>query len=202
MNSFPDVDDEKSLYCPIKVKKMADAVKVLLECMGEDPERQGLVDTPVRSAKALLFFTQGYSQTVDQVVKDAVFEEDPSVDGMVIMKDIDIWSLCEHHAVPFFGKAHIAYLPKGKILGLSKLARICEVFARRLQVQERLTKEIAQAVHSAIDSAGVGVVLECTHMCVSMRGVQKPGVVTKTSHMIGEFRDNTKTREEFLGLIK
>ena len=184
-----------------RLARMAEAAKVLLECMGEDVTRAGLLDTPMRMAKALRFFTQGYSQTVEEVVGRGVFEESASCDGMVVMRDIDVWSMCEHHAVPFYGKAHIAYLPRGRLLGLSKLARICEVFARRLQVQERLTQQVAEGVQQAAQGLGVGVVLECTHMCVNMRGVSKNGATTTTSYMLGEFRDCSMTRNEFLRLI-
>merc|ERR1711991_364916 len=173
---------------------------VLIECMGEDPTRKGLIDTPMRMAKALAFFSKGYNETLESVVGGAVFDEDESCDGMVLMKEIDIWSLCEHHAVPFFGKCHIAYLPRGKVIGLSKLGRIAEMYSRRLQVQERLTQQIAEAVYKVTEGRGCGVVIECTHMCVNMRGVQKNGAMTVTSYMLGEFRDNIKTREEFLHL--
>ncbi len=180
---------------------MTQAVRELLRCIGEDTTREGLQDTPKRMAKALMFLTKGYEQSIDEVVNGAVFDE-PNADGMVLMKDIVISSLCEHHMLPFFGKCHIAYLPSGKVLGLSKLARICEVFARRLQVQERLTQQIASAVERATGARGVGVVIECTHMCVSMRGIEKHGALTTTSCTLGEFRENAKTRAEFLGLIK
>lgn len=138
---------------------------------------------------------------VPPVVGRGVFDEDEKCDGMIVMKDIDVWSLCEHHMVPFYGVAHIAYLPQGRLLGLSKLARICELYSRRLQVQERLTQQVAEAVQSASGGRGVGVVIECTHMCVNMRGVQKNGAKTCTSFMLGEFRENSKTREEFLSLV-
>lgn len=190
----------KELEKEERLEKMAAASKTLLECMGEDPSRDGLLDTPMRMAKALTFFTKGYEESLDDVVGGALFQVDQVCDGMVMMKDIDVWSLCEHHAVPFFGKCHIAYLPDGKVLGLSKLARICELYARRLQVQERLTQQIAEAVHKVTQGRGCGVVLECTHMCVNMRGVQKNRSVTTTSYMLGEFRENNKTREEFLHL--
>jgi len=154
----------------------------------------------MRAAKALMFFTKGYEDTIGNAVKNAVFLED--TDEVVLVKDIEIFSLCEHHLVPIMGKVSIAYLPKGKVLGLSKLARIVEIYARRLQVQERLTKEIAEAVKAAVDPAGVGVVIEASHMCMVMRGVQKTTSQTVTSCMLGEFRDNPKTRSEFLTLLR
>mmetsp|Transcript_8848 Transcript_8848/g.13593 ORF Transcript_8848/g.13593 Transcript_8848/m.13593 type:complete len:219 (-) Transcript_8848:94-750(-) len=179
--------------------KMTDAVKTILECLGEDPEREGLKKTPMRVAKALLFFTKGYCQTAQDVVKDAIFEEDH--DEMVLVRDIDVASMCEHHMVPFLGKVHIAYIPNSKVLGLSKLARIADVYARRLQVQERLTKQIAQAVMESIEPKGVAVVCESQHMCMVMRGVQKQSALTTTSSVMGVFKDDPKTRAEFFSLI-
>ncbi|XP_064489531.1 GTP cyclohydrolase 1-like [Ornithodoros turicata] len=181
------------------VGPMARAYRTLLEGVGENPERQGLRKTPERAAKALLFFTSGYGQTLSDVVKDAIFFEDH--DEMVIVKDIEMFSLCEHHLVPFIGKVAIGYLPQKKVLGLSKLARIVEVYSRRLQVQERLTKQIATAITEAIDPTGVGVVIQATHMCMVMRGVQKVSSKTITSTMLGVFREDPKTREEFLKLV-
>lgn len=181
------------------VASMARDYRALLEKMGENPERQGLRRTPERAAKAMLFFTSGYSQDVRDVVNDAVFLEDH--DEMVIVKDIEMFSLCEHHLVPFIGKVSIGYLPNKKVLGLSKLARIVEVFSRRLQVQERLTKQIAMAVTEAVGPTGVGVVIQATHMCMVMRGVQKVSSKTITSTMLGVFREDPKTREEFLKLV-
>ncbi|KAJ0409807.1 hypothetical protein ATCC90586_005374 [Pythium insidiosum] len=182
-----------------KIKKMSDAVRVILECIGEDVEREGLVKTPERMAKAMLYNTKGYSQSLEDVLNEAVFEEDH--DEMVIVRDIDLYSLCEHHMVPFIGKVHIGYIPNGKVLGLSKLARISEVFSRRLQVQERLTKQIANAIMGVIQPQGVAVVIEATHMCMVMRGVEKSGASTVTSSMVGCFKSDQRTRNEFMSHI-
>ncbi|CAH2098631.1 unnamed protein product [Euphydryas editha] len=178
---------------------MANSYRLLLTGLGEDPERQGLLKTPERAAKAMLFFTKGYDQSLEEVLNNAIFDED--TDEMVVVKDIEMFSMCEHHLVPFYGKVSIGYLPQGKILGLSKLARIVEIFSRRLQVQERLTKQIAIAVMQAVRPAGVAVVIEGVHMCMVMRGVQKINSKTVTSTMLGVFRDDPKTREEFLNLV-
>lgn len=182
-----------------RLKKMEEACKTILECVGENPDREGLVKTPSRWAKALLFMTKGYSQTCEEVTNNAVFEEDH--DEMVVVRNIDIHSLCEHHMVPFTGRVHIGYIPNGKVLGLSKLARIAEVYARRLQVQERLTRQIADAIVDAVDPLGVAVVVECSHMCMVMRGVQKVGASTTTSSVRGIFESNSKTRAEFFSII-
>lgn len=182
-----------------KMKLMTGACKTILECMGEEPSREGLLKTPERWAKALMFLTKGYCQTVKDVTNEAIFSEQHR--EMVVVRDIDIHSLCEHHMLPFTGKVHIGYIPNGKIIGLSKLARIAEVFARRLQVQERLTSEIADAIVEAINPLGVGVVIECSHFCMVMRGVQKSGASTITSGMRGCFKKNPKTRAEFFSII-
>ncbi|PWN18838.1 GTP cyclohydrolase I [Microstroma glucosiphilum] len=180
--------------------RLAGAVKTVLECLGEDPERDGLVMTPERYAKALLWMTRGYEERLSDVIANAIFDEEH--DEMVIVRDIPIASLCEHHLVPFTGKIHIGYIPNRLVIGLSKLARIAETFARRLQVQERLTKQVALALDEAIRPQGVAVVMECEHMCMVMRGVQKVGASTVTSCMLGVFRDRQKTRQEFLELIR
>ena len=178
---------------------MPDAVYSLLKGVGEDPEREGLLLTPERVAKSLRFLTKGYRQDPEQLLKKAVFTE--SYDEMVLVKDIDIYSMCEHHMLPFFGKAHVAYIPNGKIVGLSKIPRVVEVFARRLQVQERLTQQIRDAIQNVLAPRGVGVVIEATHMCMVMRGVEKQNSLTTTSAMSGEFLSNQSTRSEFLRLI-
>ncbi|PIL37229.1 hypothetical protein GSI_00922 [Ganoderma sinense ZZ0214-1] len=193
MNATPEERAERE-------KKLSAAVRTILECIGEDPDREGLLKTPDRYAKALLWMTRGYEERLADIINDAVFEEDH--EEMVLVRDIEISSLCEHHLVPFTGKIAIAYIPNKLVLGLSKLARIAETFSRRLQVQERLTKQVALAVEKAIKPRGVAVVMEATHMCMTMRGVQKPGAVTVTSCMLGCFRTQQKTREEFLTLMK
>ncbi|CAN0410654.1 unnamed protein product [Lampetra planeri] len=183
-----------------RVPDLEAAYTGILRGIGEDPGREGLLKTPGRAAKAMQFFTRGYHERLADILNDAIFNEDH--DEMVIVKDIDMFSMCEHHMVPFVGKVHIGYLPNKKVVGLSKLARIVEMFSRRLQVQERLTKQIAVAVTEALQPAGVGVVIEATHMCMLMRGVQKMNSKTLTSTMLGVFREDPKTREEFLSLIR
>ncbi|XP_022901696.1 GTP cyclohydrolase 1-like [Onthophagus taurus] len=179
---------------------MSESYKLLLKSLGENPTRPGLLKTPERAAKAMLFFTKGYDQSLEETLNGAIFDEDH--DEMVVVKDIEMFSMCEHHLVPFYGKVSIGYLPCGKILGLSKLARIVEIYSRRLQVQERLTKQIALAVTNAVQPTGVAVVVEAVHMCMVMRGVQKINSKTVTSTMLGVFRDDPKTREEFLNLVQ
>jgi GTP cyclohydrolase I len=180
-------------------KKVAENVYSILENIGEDPSRQGLLKTPERVAKAYTFITQGYEQDARKILRSAMFDEDYS--EMVLVKDIELYSLCEHHMLPFFGKAHIAYIPNGKIVGLSKLPRIVDVFARRLQVQERLTIEIRDAIQETLDPVGVAVVIEAQHLCMQMRGVSKQNSVTTTSAFSGAFMDDIKTRKEFISLI-
>ncbi|KAL6113644.1 gch1 [Pungitius sinensis] len=179
---------------------LAAAYTTILRGLGEDPQRQGLLKTPWRAATAMQFFTKGYQENLIDVLNDAIFDEDH--DEMVIVKDIDMFSMCEHHLVPIFGRVHIGYLPNKRVLGLSKLARIVEIYSRRLQVQERLTKQIAVAITEALKPAGVGVVIEATHMCMVMRGVQKMNSKTVTSTMLGVFREDPKTRDEFLALVR
>lgn len=179
--------------------EIAKLYSTMLTQLGEDVERKGIVKTPIRAAKAIQFLTSGYEQTLEEVINDAVFETNN--DQMVILEDIEFYSICEHHLLPFIGKCHIAYLPRGKVIGLSKLARITDMFARRLQIQENLTQQIARAVEQAIDAHGVGVVIEAKHMCMMMRGVQKQSSVMQTSMMTGTFRVDERTRSEFLRLI-
>ena len=169
-----------------------------LKLIGEDPNREGLVKTPERVARAMKFLTQGYSQSAEEVVGNGVFTEEH--DNMIMVRDIELYSMCEHHMLPFFGKAHVAYIPNGKIVGLSKIPRIVDVFARRLQVQERLTEEIAEGLCSVLKPSGVGVVIEAYHLCMMMRGVQKQNSKTITSALRGVFREDPKTRDEFLRL--
>ena len=179
--------------------KLANHYTEILTELGEDPNRDGLKDTPQRAAKAMQFLTRGYHQSLDDVVNNAIFESDN--DEMVIVKDIELYSLCEHHLLPFIGKCHVAYLPTGKVIGLSKIARIVDMFGRRLQIQENMTKQIAEAIMEVTDAAGVGVIVEAKHMCMMMRGVEKQNSLMKTSAMLGAFRENQATRNEFLSLI-
>ncbi len=179
---------------------MEDHWAKIIESIGEDLSRPGLVDTPKRAAKAFEFLTQGYRQSVDEVVNDALF---PSASSeMILVQDIELYSLCEHHVLPFIGKCHVAYIPTGKVLGLSKVARIVDVYARRLQIQESLTAQIAETVMEVTNAEGVGVIIEAQHMCMMMRGVEKQNSLMKTSTMLGSFRSEHKTREEFLSLLQ
>ena len=179
--------------------KMKDAVHTLLAAIGEKPEREGLKKTPERYTKALQFLTSGYDMNPEEIVRKAMFTETYS--EMVIVKDIEVFSMCEHHMLPFHGRAHIAYIPNGKIVGLSKIPRVVNCFARRLQVQERLTEQISTTLNNTLGPLGVGVVLECYHLCMMMRGVEKQSSYTITSSMLGTFHDDRRTRQEFMSLI-
>ncbi|HZH87208.1 MAG TPA: GTP cyclohydrolase I FolE [Brumimicrobium sp.] len=181
-------------------RKLTEVYKDILSDLGEDPNREGLLKTPERVAKSVQFLTQGYKQNPDEILRSALFEEDYS--EMVIVKDIEVYSQCEHHMLPFFGKAHIAYIPNGKIVGLSKLPRIVDAYSRRLQVQERLTLEIRDCIQRTLEPKGVAVVLECSHMCMQMRGVEKQNSSTTTSAFKGLFMQNDSTRKEFINLIQ
>lgn len=204
MDNQTDFNEELDGYVKIDqyngkhVQRIAHHYVDILEALGEDPNRQGLLKTPERVAKALQFLTHGYDLDAAQVLRSAMFEEEYS--QMVVVKDIEVYSMCEHHMLPFFGKAHIAYIPNGHIVGLSKIARVVDIFARRLQVQERLTNEIRDCIQDTLAPAGVAVVIECRHMCMAMRGVQKQNSVTTTSAFTGTF-ENDVTRSEFLRLI-
>jgi GTP cyclohydrolase I len=195
--TMPKVSMPKSEAAEATLEK---AYLEILQNIGENPERDGLKRTPERSAKAIQFLTRGYQEDPAQLLRGALFEVD--YDEMVIVKDIEMFSLCEHHLLPFYGKVHVAYLPKARVIGLSKIPRLVDLFARRLQVQERLTKQIAEAIKDAIDPIGVGVVIEARHLCMMMRGVEKQHSATVTSSMLGAFRDEQQTREEFLSLIR
>ncbi|RWY46242.1 GTP cyclohydrolase I FolE [Mucilaginibacter gilvus] len=203
-NNIPDRDagingyQKVDRYNPELIKNLSDNYLDVLKHIGEDPARDGLLKTPERMAKAMLYLTHGYDLDAKEILNSAMFKEDYS--QMVIVKDIEVYSMCEHHMLPFFGKAYIAYIPNGYVVGLSKIPRIVDVFARRLQVQERLTNEIRDCIQETLNPIGVGVVIECRHLCMSMRGVQKQNSVTTTSAFTGEFLKE-KTRTEFLNLI-
>jgi GTP cyclohydrolase IA len=191
----------KKLYeQPALAASTQELLREVLVRLGEDPDRQGLQRTPERMQKSLEYLTKGYHEDPDQVLQGALFEV--TYDEMVIVKDIEMFSLCEHHLLPFFGKVHVAYIPHGRVLGLSKIPRLVDIFARRLQVQERLTVQIAETIQNAVQPLGVGVVIEARHLCVMMRGVEKQHSSAVTSHMLGSFRASEKTREEFLSLIR
>jgi GTP cyclohydrolase I len=201
INSAAQVVSSSTQQLPtVTEAEMVQAVRTLLIGLGENPDREGLIDTPKRVVKALQFLTKGYHESLDELLNGAVFTEDAN--EMVLIRDIDIFSSCEHHILPIIGRAHVAYIPNGKVIGLSKIARICEMYARRLQVQERLTLQIADALQGLLKPQGVAVVIEATHMCMVMRGVQKPGSWTVTSAMRGVFAEDARTREEFMNLVR
>jgi len=180
--------------------RIASAYRQLLESVGEDSDREGLRRTPDRAARAFDFLTQGYRQDLEEIINDAVFASDAS--EIILVKDIELYSLCEHHLLPFIGRAHVAYIPNGKVIGLSKVARIVDVFARRLQIQENLTTQIAESLMGCLEPSGVAVVVEAKHLCMMMRGVEKQNSVMKTSCLLGSFKDDARTRSEFLSLLK
>jgi GTP cyclohydrolase IA len=203
-NSDLDVEESftrESNRLPEKdLDKIANVFRELLQGIGEDVGREGLLRTPDRAARALEFLTQGYRQDLDQIINGAVFESRAS--EIILVKDIELYSLCEHHLLPFIGRAHVAYLPNGKVIGLSKVARIVDVFARRLQIQENLTTQIAESLMNCLEPSGVAVVVEAKHLCMMMRGVEKQNSVMKTSCLLGSFKDDARTRSEFLSLLK
>lgn len=178
---------------------MENHFKEIIELIGEDSNRQGLQRTPKRAAEAMQFLTQGYDQDIHEIINDAIFDSDMS--EMIIVQNIELYSLCEHHLLPFIGRAHVAYIPDGQVIGLSKIPRIVDLFARRLQIQEKLTQQIAECILNVIHAKGVGVIIEAKHMCMMMRGVEKQNSVMKTSVMLGNFRDDDRTRSEFLRLV-
>lgn len=198
LEELREFGEEPSRIGDVRCHELQELVRRELELLGEDPAREGLVKTPMRVSRAMSWLTRGYEQDVADLVGDAIFEEPH--ESMVMVRDIEVYSLCEHHVLPFFGKAHVAYIPNGKIVGLSKLPRIVDVFARRLQVQERLTEQVAQAIEDILRPLGVGVVIEAYHLCMMMRGVAKQHSTTITSSLRGAFRDDARTREEFLRL--
>ena len=183
-----------------RIEMLEDAYRTLLEAIGEDPQRQGLARTPERAARAFEFMTQGYRQRIGEIVNGAIFDSEAS--EIILVKDIELYSLCEHHLLPFIGRAHVAYIPNGKVIGLSKVARIVDLFARRLQIQENLTTQIAESLMDCLEPGGVAVVVEAKHLCMMMRGVEKQNSVMKTSCLLGCFKDDARTRSEFLSLLK
>src|SRR5262249_39799794 len=203
-NSDVDIEErftrESNRLAERDLSKLTKAYRELLHGIGEDVGREGLRRTPDRAARALEFITQGYRQDLDAIINDAVFES--SASEIILVKDIELYSLCEHHLLPFIGRAHVAYLPNGKVIGLSKIARIVDVFARRLQIQENLTTQIAASVMNCLEPAGVAVVVEAKHLCMMMRGVEKQNSVMKTSCLLGVFKEDARTRSEFLSLLK
>ncbi|WP_293132527.1 GTP cyclohydrolase I FolE [Microcoleus sp. bin38.metabat.b11b12b14.051] len=199
-NSSHGQESNVPVASEVGMDEMMAAVRTMLLGVGEDPEREGLLKTPKRVAEAMRFLTSGYSQSLEELLNGAIFDEGHN--EMVLVRDISAFSMCEHHMLPFMGRVHVAYIPNQKVVGLSKLARIVEMYSRRLQVQERLTRQIAEAVQTILEPQGVAVVMEASHMCMTMRGVQKPGAWTVTSAMLGVFQDEQKTREEFLNLIR
>jgi GTP cyclohydrolase IA len=201
-----DLDIEEGLIHVITrlpektLDRIASAYRQLLESVGEDSDREGLRRTPDRAARAFEFLTQGYRQDLEEIINDAVFESEAS--EIILVKDIELYSLCEHHLLPFIGRAHVAYIPNGKVIGLSKVARIVDVFARRLQIQENLTTQIAESLMRCLEPSGVAVVVEAKHLCMMMRGVEKQNSVMKTSCLLGTFKEDARTRSEFLSLLK
>ena len=183
-----------------RLDALANSFREILEAIGEDAERQGLLKTPGRAARAFEFLTQGYRQSVEEIVNNAIFDSDAS--EIILVKDIELYSMCEHHLLPFVGRCHVAYIPNGKVIGLSKVARIVDVFARRLQIQENLTTQIAEALMDALQPGGVAVVIEAKHLCMMMRGVEKQNSIMKTSCLLGCFKDSATTRSEFLALLR
>ena len=199
MNTMENIYTREERYDADRIEKLAYHYREILSLLGEDPEREGLIKTPERVAKAMSFVTKGYAQDPVEIINSATFKEDYK--HMVLVKDIELFSMCEHHMMPFVGKAHVAYIPKGRITGLSKIARVVECYARRLQVQERLTVQIRDCIQEALNPIGVAVVIEASHMCMQMRGVEKLGSATTTSAFTGVFLKDTRTREEFMTLI-
>ncbi len=203
-NSDLDIEErltrETNRLAEKDLDRIAKAYRDLLQSIGEDLDREGLRRTPDRAARALEFLTQGYRQDLDEIINDAVFESEAS--EIILVKDIELYSMCEHHLLPFIGRAHVAYIPNGKVIGLSKVARLVDVFARRLQIQENLTTQIAESLMRCLEPSGVAVVVEAKHLCMMMRGVEKQNSVMKTSCLLGTFKDDARTRSEFLSLLK